>query len=290
MAEFRSVLKTYYWLTKPGIVYGNAIAAVAGFALASRGHVDLALLLAMLAGLSLVIAAGCVVNNYFDKDIDARMARTRRRPLVQHRLSGRAALTFGAGLLAAGLAVLGLFTNLLTAALALGGFVAYAGVYTYAKRKTVYSTIIGSVSGAVPPVVGYTAVTGRLDLGALLIFLFLALWQMPHFYAIGIMRLSDYRAAHLPIWPVERGIPATQRQILIFIVAFLVPTLALAALGYTNWTFALVALALVARWLWLARAGFSAPDNTVWARSMFKYSLAVLVVLCVWMSLGAGHL
>ena len=132
---------------------------------------------------------------------------------------------------------------------------------------------------------GYTAASGRLDLDAVLIFLFLVCWQMPHFYAIGILRLGDYKAAKLPIWPVKYGVPATKRQIVIFIGLWLIPALALPALGYANWSFAFAALLLVARWMWLARAGWSAADDTTWARTMFKFSLLVLLISCLWLSL-----
>jgi protoheme IX farnesyltransferase len=285
MAKQTSVLRTYYYLTKPGIVYGNAITALAGFALASRGHLNIGSGLDMLLGLSLVVASACVINNYIDRDIDARMSRTKRRSLVSGAISGRAALIFATSLALTGLILLAWFTTWLAAGIALFGLVTYTAVYTPAKRKTAYSTIIGSIPGAVPPVVGYTAVTGRLDVAAGLLFAFLALWQIPHFYSIGIMRLEDYRAAHLPIWPVSRGIESTKHQVLLYVMAFSLVAVALPLLGYTGVGFLALVVILCTRWLWLGWRGLKAPDNVAWARAMFKRSLGVLVILSLWMTL-----
>ncbi len=221
------MFKAYYQLTKPGIIYGNAITTVAGFFLASKGHFNLGLFLAALIGISLVIASGCVFNNYIDKDLDATMERTKNRALVTGAISVRGAIVFGAILGLLGLATLGLLTNTLTAEIALLGLFFYVVLYSLAKRRSVYGTIVGSISGAVPPVVGYCAVTGRFDLGALILFLILVFWQMPHFYAIAIFRQQDYTAAGLPVLPVVKGLRTTKIHILFYILAF---TIAAAAL------------------------------------------------------------
>jgi protoheme IX farnesyltransferase len=287
MANQKSTLRTYYYLTKPGIVYGNAVTALAGFALAAQAQLPWqfpwATGLLMLLGLSLVVASACVINNFIDRDIDAHMTRTKRRPTVQGTISFRAGLTIAAVLGITGLLILIVFTSWVAAALALFGLVTYAAVYTPSKRTTAYSTIIGSLPGAMPPVIGYTAITGRLDATAGLLFLFLACWQIPHFYAIGIMRLGDYQAAHLPIWPLSHGLPSTKRQIIIFTAAFTIVALALPILGYTGLPFLALAVVLCARWLWLGWKGFTAPNDSAWAKAMFKRSLGVLVILSLWM-------
>src|SRR5690348_2228318 len=159
----------------------------------------------MLAGLAFVMASGCVFNNYIDRDIDAAMGRTKDRALVVGRISKRAAFVYGTMLGAAGFGLLVFFTNMLTVAVAGTGFFFYVFMYSlWSKRRTVHSTIIGSVAGATPPIVGYAATSGRLDLAAALLFLTLVLWQMPHFYAIGIRRFGEYAAAGIPILPVDR--------------------------------------------------------------------------------------
>ena len=254
------MLKRYYRLTKPGIVYGNSLAALGGFLLAAHGQVELARLAAAIIGLALIIASACVFNNFIDRDIDQLMARTKRRALATGRISGRAALIYGTLLGAAGAALLGLFTNLLTLALALTGWILYVVVYTYFKRHTVYGTQIGSLSGAVPPVVGYAAVTGRLDLAALLLFGVMVIWQMPHFYAIAIYMILLTLA--VPLFTV---------------------------FGIAGKVFLIETAAVNLAWLQAALGSWSEPDDTVWARRVFKLSLLVLLNLCLMWS-GGGLL
>jgi len=174
--DTKPMLRTYFMLTKPGIVMGNAITCFGGFALASRGHIDFGLLFLTLIGLILVVASGCVSNNYVDRVKDAKMARTKNRALVKGVISPQRALMFATFLLLAGSAILYLWVNLLTVVLSLFGFVVYLIFYSFSKYRTVHATLIGSISGAVPPVVGYCAVSNRLDLAALILFLLIAMW------------------------------------------------------------------------------------------------------------------
>jgi len=278
--------KTYFSLIKPGIIRGNAIAATAGFLLASKGQIHFNLGIAMLTGLSLVIASACVFNNYIDREIDAKMARTNQRALVRGAISVRAAIIFGSILGVAGAAILGVFTNLLTLAISLFGFFAYVVLYGIWKRRSAIGTVVGSISGAVPPVVGYVAVTGRLDVAAGILFLIIVLWQMPHFYAIAIYRLSDYTAANIPVLPSKQGIRATKIQMLAYIVAFTVAAASLYLLGYAGVAYLVVTLMLGLVWLALGLSGFAAANDTLWAKQMFKYSLVVITGLCLVISLN----
>lgn len=281
------MFQTYYRLTKPGIIYGNAIAAAGGFLLASNGHINFGLFLATLAGLSLVIASACVTNNYIDRDIDAKMARTKNRALASGAVSVRNSLIYAAGLGLAGALTLALFTNILTATLALFGWFAYVVLYGIGKRRTVHGTVIGSISGAVPPVVGYCAVTNRLDAGALLLFLVLVCWQMPHFYAIAMYRLKDYAAASIPVLPLKKGSHATKVQMLVYILAFIVATSLLTVLGYTGYTHLAVMILLGLAWLRLSLQGFKAASDEQWARKLFGFSLIVLLVFSAIISVDA---
>lgn len=279
------MLRRYLSLTKPGIIMGNAITASGGFFLASPGYFDPLLFFGMLAGLSLIIASGCVINNFFDRDIDGLMERTKDRALVagaKVAIAPWKALVFGALLGVLGMLVLFLYTNVLTLAIALfGGFV-YVVLYTFwFKRHSVKSTFVGSLSGAVPPVIGYCAVTNAIDPAAITLFLILVLWQMPHFFAIALYRLEDYAAASIPVLPVKRGVLATKIQMILYINAFIVATLALTALDYTGYFYAFVMTALGIAWLVLAIAGFKAPDTKKWARRMFLLSLVIIVTLPV---------
>jgi protoheme IX farnesyltransferase len=273
-------------LTKPGIIAGNDLAALAGFFLASRGHPILLLLCAMLVGLSCVIGSACVFNNYLDRGLDIKMKRTSHRALVTGAVTPARALVFAVALGTLGLLVLQVFTNLLTAILALFGMFSYVVIYGIAKRRGPYGTLVGSISGAVPPVVGYAAVTGHLDIAAVVLFFILVLWQMPHFYAIAIYRGSDYESAGVPVLPGVRGIPTTRLRMLAYIVAFTLVAPLLTLYGYAGRWYAVAAVLLGAGWLVFGLTGYTTRTATQWARRMFLSSLAVLTLLCLCISLA----
>jgi protoheme IX farnesyltransferase len=279
------MIKNFYRLTKPGIIYGNAITATAGFFLASKGHISWFLFAAMLIGLSLVIASGCVFNNIFDADIDAKMDRTKNRAIASGKISKRAAKIYGTILLILGGVALS-FTNNLTIVVALIGWIVYVLLYTPLKRKTVHDTLIGSIAGATPPVVGYTAITNKFDTGALLLLLILIFWQMPHFYAIAIRRLDEYKAASIPVLPLKNGIKAAKIQILVYIIAFVIAAVSLFYFGYTGYIYLTLAIILGLSWLWLAAKGFKAVDDKAWAKQTFLFSLVVLTTLSITMAFG----
>lgn len=279
------MIKDYYQLTKPGIIYGNAITAAAGFFLASKGQIDIVLLIMMLLGLSLIIGGACVLNNVFDIDIDGRMERTKNRALVRGVISKRSSIIFGVVLLVFGILVFLLNTYHLALITALVGSFVYLVLYTPLKRKTVFSTAIGSISGATPPVVGYTAVTGKFDLGALILLLILATWQMAHFYSIGIYRLQDYMSAGLPVLPVKKGTRFTKINILFFILLFIAAASLLTVVHYTGYVYFSMAVLLGLYWFFYGVRGLKVLDDVTWAKRMFRISLLVLTLLCIAMSI-----
>jgi protoheme IX farnesyltransferase len=278
------LFKTYLSLTKPGIIRGNAVTAAAGFFFASRGNIDIGLGLALLVGLSLVIASACVFNNYIDRGIDKKMARTKQRALVSGSVSGRNALIFASLLGILGAVVLGIYTNALTLGLALFGFFAYVVIYGIGKRATVHGTVIGSISGAVPPVAGYTAAAGSIDSAAIILFLILVFWQMPHFYAIAMYRSKDYAAAGIPVLPVARGLRKTQIQILLYVAAFTLTAYSLAFFGYAGYIYAATVSFLGLFWFVFGTLGFNSPDKNRWARKMFFLSLIIITVVSIMLS------
>lgn len=196
--------KAHIVLTKPGIILGNVITTAGGFALASRGDIDFRLFFLTLIGLSFVIASSCVFNNYIDRHVDAKMGRTKNRALATGEISIKNALIFGMLLGLIGVWILFVYTNPLTVSIALAGFLIYVFPYSFGKYRTTYGTLIGSVAGATPPLVGYCAVTNSFDLGALILFFVVVFWQMPHFYAIAIYRFKDYAKAGIPVLPVKK--------------------------------------------------------------------------------------
>jgi len=279
-------LKQYYRLTKPGIVYGNAFTTLAAFLYASGWHASAALFCATLGGIGLVVASACVFNNYLDRGIDRKMERTKNRPLVTGAIKGPAALAYGAVLGLAGLALLYIYANPLTAAAALFGFLSYVFAYGWAKRASHWGTVVGSIPGAIPILVGYTAVTGRIDAAAVTLFLILALWQMPHFYAIAMYRLDEYAAAGIPVLPARKGMRTAKIYTILYIIAYLAAASAFAALGYAGYAYLVIVLGFGFAWLWRAGQGFKALDDALWARGVFRFSLIVLVTFLAALALA----
>ncbi len=281
------MIRTYYLLTKPGIIMGNLITTVGGFALASRGHIDPWLFLATLTGLGLIIASACVFNNYIDREADRKMARTKHRALAKGLISGPKALFFALFMGLMGLLVLSFFTNFLAVLVAAIGFFIYVGLYSLWKYRTTYATLVGSIAGAIPPVVGYCAVSHTFDFGAALLFMILVFWQMPHFFAIALYRLNDYAAASIPVLPLQRGNYATKVQMLLYVIAFAIATLLLIAFGYTGVAYLISTLVLSAAWIYLSIQGFRTKNDQLWARQMFRLSLVIITILCIMISVDA---
>ncbi len=283
-----ATFKDYYSLVKPGVLYGNAITAVAGFLLASQGRIDWWLFVALTAGSTCIIASACALNNYLDQDIDSKMARTKTRAIVAGKVKGSRAVILSVLLGVAGLVILTAYTNWLVVAIGIVGFVDYVVLYgMLSKRLSYYGTLVGSISGAVPVLAGYVAVTGAIDLGAVLVFAVLFLWQMPEFYSIAIYRQKEYKAAGVPVISVVKGIDKTRVHIFFYTLAFVVSTLLLTVFTYTGVTYFVVMALLGAYWLRLAANGLRAPDADAWARKMFRFSLVILLVFCLMISIDA---
>lgn len=278
--------KSYLQLIKPGITLSNTLAAVAGFFLASSAFgFELKTLLGIVIGIAFVIASACVANNVIDRDIDARMKRTKGREVAAGNISVRSAVVFAVALGITGFWSLLVLTNILTAILGLVAYVWYVVIYGIAKRTTSLSTIVGGVCGALPPVAGYTAVTGYVDVVAVVLFAMWMVWQLPHFYAISIFRRDDYKKANLPVWSVKYGNASTRRQMLFWVLVFLTLTPALVFVGATCNPYLIVMVAGGLYWAVNGIAHVDEPDEE-WARRMFKSSIYVLLVTMV--AIGAG--
>ena len=282
----QQMFRRYLKVTKPGIIMGNVISVAGGFLLASRGDIDGWLMLATLVGLSLVVASGCVINNVIDRDIDIRMARTRTRVTVTGEMSAKTALLHGTALGVLGFALLVIFTNWIAVFFAVFGYVIYVGVYSlYMKRRSVYGTFVGSLSGAVPPVVGYCAVTAQFDIGALISLIMFSLWQMPHSYAIAIFRYKDYQAARIPVLPVAHGIDKAKHHIVLYIAIYALVVMLLTIGGYTGMAFLAVACTTSFWWLLMALRGYRRNiDISGWARQVFAFSILNITALSIAMA------
>ena len=215
----------YFWLTKPRLAAVNLLCGAAGYVLAFN-PINWLLFFCMLAGLGSVIGSACVFNNIYDREIDAKMARTKMRATVTGVVTKKQAFRFGAVLLAAGIALL-YPTGPLALAAALVGFVTYVFLYTPLKHKSALALYVGAVAGATPPVVGYLAAGGAIDWVAYSLFAFLFLWQLPHFMAIAVYRFSEYNAAGVPLFiKSEKSVWAQKNARGIFHASLLILSLA----------------------------------------------------------------
>lgn len=254
---------------------------IAGYLLAAHGHVLWRSLFGVVVGTTFVIASACVFNNILDRKIDEKMSRTAKRALVTGAINTRQALVYGTLLGILGFIILLLLTNNLTTLLGLIGYASYIAAYGYAKRHSIHGTLVGTLPGAMPLVSGYTAITNNFDSGALILFMIMVFWQMPHFYAIAIYRLKDYRSAGLPVMPVKKGVLTTKVQIMIYVVGFGVASIFLSQSGHASRVFAGVMCAVTLYWLYLGFNGWRTKDENKWARGMFGFSLLALLVMSV---------
>ncbi|WP_409305296.1 heme o synthase [Peribacillus sp. SCS-155] len=275
--------KDFLALIKIGIVNSNMITTFTGLWLAlhfSGMHflTNLDLVFYVLAGSGLIIAGSCSINNYYDRDIDHLMERTKSRPTVTGKASPSKVLALGLALIAIGLVFLAL-ANFMTAFIGFLGVFAYVVLYTMiTKRRYVSNTIVGSISGAVPPLIGWAAVDPNLDIIAWMLFLIMFIWQPPHFYSLAMKRCEEYRAANIPMLPVVKGFKATKRSIVLWVACLLPVAFFLTDLGAP-----LVILATILNlgWLILGLSGYKMKDDLKWARLMFVYSLNYMTILFV---------
>ena len=275
-------IRAYYRLTKPGIVYGNTIHVFAGFLLAFRSGLTLQALVGAMAGVSLVIASACVANNILDRNIDAHMKRTKKRAMVTGVVSIPIALAYAAVLGIVGFGTLYIMTNILTVLLGVVAYIWYVVIYGYAKRTTWLSTIIGTVPGALPVMAGYTAVTNVADATAWGLFIMLVLWQLPHFYAIAIMRKDEYKDAKLPIitdkWPVS----VVRVHLIVTAWLYLASVLYLGVVTRAFHPVAMILLAgLILYWIWFMTIRYYGLEERQWAKKAFLLSLVMSPALVI---------
>nr|WP_246593674.1 heme o synthase [Evansella tamaricis] len=277
--------KTYLAVSKTGIIMSNLITTFTGLFLAAyyTGTTltadPLNSLLALL-GSALIIAGGCALNNYIDRDIDPLMERTKERPSVSGELSGRRILTYGLTTSILGTIMLAM-TTFMAAVIGLLGLIVYVVLYTmWTKRTTTLNTIVGSFAGAVPPLIGWAAIDPGLHPIAWSLFLIMFIWQPPHFLALAMKRVEEYRNAGIPMLPVVAGFAITKRQIVWYVAALIPVSLTLAHFGTV---YTVVALLLGIGWLGLGLASYKYKDDIKWASKMFIYSLNYLTVMFVLM-------
>ena len=283
--NFGEIIKSYYQLTKPRIIPLLLITTAASMWIASHGKVDPLLLINTLIGGTLAAASAQTFNCIYDKDIDYDMVRTRSRPIPSGKVKPSHALIFAIILASISFTILTLFVNLLSAVLALSGIGFYMVIYThFLKRHTTQNIVIGGAAGSIPPLVGWAAVTGDLNLSAWVLFTIIFLWTPPHFWALALMIKDDYKQVNVPMLPVIKGEEITVKQIWIYtllVIPFsflLIYPLGVSGLLYGAIAFILGVIFLKKAWLLK-----QAPMDKKLAKDMFKYSIFYMMLLCVGM-------
>jgi heme o synthase len=277
--ELSQVLADYITLTKPKVQLLLLLTTVTTMYVA--GDPSAGLVALTVIGGSLSAGGAAAVNHYYDRDIDAQMARTATRPVPSGRVRPRSALIYGLVLAALSFLLLATTVNLLSAFLALSGFLGYVFVYTiWLKRSTPQNIVIGGAAGAVPPLVGWAAVTGGLDPAALYLFAIVFYWTPPHFWALSLLMKDEYARVGVPMMPVVHGESETRRQIVLYTVLLTVLTLLPVVFGFFGAIYAVAAVGLGGAFLTLAVRLQRRADRRSALRT-YLYSLAYLAVLFV---------
>ena len=274
-------LSDYYQLTKPRLILLFLITTAAAMWIAAQGSVDPKLLgITLLAG-AFASGSANTFNCLYDRDIDSIMERTQHRPLPSGRIKPWQARVFGVGLAIASFLLLAMFVNLLSACLAMSGIAVYLGVYTYwLKRSSSQNIVIGGAAGAIPPLVGWAAVTGELSWAAWILFAIIFIWTPPHFWPLAMMMEEDYAKVGVPMLPVVDGDLVTARQTLAYTIILLPVSLLLVFPVHSlGWIYAAVALVLGTQFIFKSWELVQSPEDKTVARSVFKFSILYMMLL-----------
>ena len=273
-------------LTKPRIIALLLVTTIAPMFGTARGVPSLYLVVSVVVASYLMAGGANAINMWFDRDIDRKMSRTQERPVPAGRIAPPVALAFGIGLAAVAFYLFWELVNPLSAQLALGGLLFYVFVYTiWLKRSSPQNIVIGGAAGAFPPLVGWAAVTGHLDLVALYLFAIVVYWTPPHFWALALIKRAEYARAGVPMMPVVRGEQRTKVEMLIYTVMLLPLTLMPALIGAFGWFYAVCAAVLGARLLWYCIRLLRTPGATPVAWKLYRYSLVYLALLFLSMAI-----
>ena len=279
MTASRSVVRDYITLTKPRVISLLLVTALGGMFLATKGVPQLSLVLVVLGGGLLASGGANALNHFMDRDLDELMTRTRNRPVVRGTVSPRSAMIFGIVLNIIAFVVLSAGANLLSALLTLSATLFYVFIYTKAlKRTTPQNIVIGGAAGAIPPMVGWAAVTGYLGLPALYLFAIIFFWTPPHFWALALMLKDDYARAKVPMLPVVVGVDETKKYIFIYTWLVLGLTLMFFTTGVLGWLYLGVSTALGIGFIYYAWRLLRRPEIKG-AKPLYLYSLAYLAAL-----------
>jgi protoheme IX farnesyltransferase len=276
-AETRTEWRDYYELTKPRVVMLIMFTAIVGMFLADPGWPGVMPVVFGTLGIAMAASSAAVFNHVLDHRTDILMMRTRGRPLPQGKLTEKSALMFASSLSVMSMIILWYLVNPLTAVLTFLSLIGYAVVYTvWLKRATPQNIVIGGAAGAAPPILGWTAVTDQVTAEPLLLFLIVFVWTPPHFWALAIARLDEYRKVEIPMLPVTHGVPYTRLNILLYSILLLLVTIMPYLIGMSGLIYLAAALGLGAYFLYYAVRMYRDHEDEELPMQMFRYSISYL--------------
>ncbi|HBC42793.1 MAG TPA: protoheme IX farnesyltransferase [Pseudanabaena sp.] len=287
--NWREVIQDYTELTKPRIIVLLLITTAGAMWIASEGQVDGFLMFITVLGGAIAAASANAINCLYDRDIDAKMERTSWRPIPSGRIQPINALIFAFTLAVISFTLLAVYANLLAACLAMSGIATYVGIYTiWLKRSSTQNIVIGGAAGAIPPLVGWAAVTGELSWAAWVLFAIIFVWTPPHFWALALMIRDEYAKVGVPMLPVVKGDEVTAQQILLYTLLIIPVSLLLVfPCNVMGLVYAVSAVALGLAFIYKAKQLLKEPSDRTVARSVFKYSILYLALLCVAMGIDS---
>ena len=273
------LLGDFLALTKPRVMSLLLVSAVAGAFLGAQSTPSLKIIIAVIIGGALASGGAASLNMAYESELDKKMGRTKNRPVAEGRIAFKTAVLFGIALNVGSFVILTLMTNMLAAGLAIVGTLLYFGLYTVIlKRTTTQNIVIGGAAGAVPPLVGYAASAGTVDLSAWYLFVIIFFWTPPHFWALAIMIKDDYARANIPMMPVVMGIKHTTKQILLYTAVLSVLTILFGFVSQTlGWIYTIGSASLNLILFWYAYRLFKSSDRLA-ATKLYKYSLLYLAL------------
>ncbi|XBC39638.1 MAG: heme o synthase [Buchnera aphidicola (Chaetogeoica yunlongensis)] len=275
----------FFELLKPKIILANWVSLCSGYFLGSRGNLNFKLFFFNSLCLFLVVASSCILNNVIDRKIDKFMLRTQHRILVEYTKYCNSVIIFSIIMFSLGICVCITFINILCCILYIIGWFVYVFIYSFLlKKKSAFSVVVGSISGALPPIIGYCSVINNLDVCVLYLFLMFAFWQIPHSYSLCIFYLEDYRMANIPIFPIIYGLKITQYNIVITIILFFIFSCGLFILNFLGYKYFIVLFVLCSVWLYYSCLKLTHDNSKLWAKKVFQWSIIVVFLLDVFIS------
>lgn len=270
-------LRSCIQIIKPKIIIGNIISLISGIILASKNkNIEYNNFFCIL-GTFLIIASSCVFNNFIDRDIDQIMPRTKNRIVIKKKISYCLVIFYGLLLFLCGVIVLYFSVNKLTLILTILAFIIYVFIYSlYMKRFYIHSIIVGGISGALPPIIGYCSITNFLDLCTLILFVIFMIWQIPHSYALEIYYLKDYKQANIPVFPIKKGLNKSRKYIILYILIFSVLSNLLYIYNYVGYIYFININLVNIFWILISLSFKRNEVYSIWAKKNFLFSIFVI--------------